>query len=55
MKKLYETDHASGFTELQDLLTVTETSRIKQSCLLTQHKECTRMPNISDPVILLSE
>ena len=51
----YETDRASQFTGLQGLLTVTETSTIKQSCLLSQHKEGTRVPNISDPVVLLSQ
>ena len=51
----YETDHASQFTGLQGLLMVTENSTVKQSCLLSQHKECTGMPNVSDPVILLTE
>jgi hypothetical protein len=55
IKRRYETDRASQFTGLQGLVTLTDTSTIKQSCLLSQHKECTRMPNVSDPVILLSE
>lgn len=55
MKRHYETNRASQFTGLQDLLTVTEASTIKQSCLLSHHKECTRMSNISDPILILSE